>query len=197
MSLISLVANSLGYSDFGAIKSLRTLRALRPLRALSRFEGMRVRSCLLCGLNSLKWHSLKHKIHWDYTALRNICWMKSNTFLITSELLTAKNNVCFAHAAGHTFSQNDAFCCIFAFATTIRRSCVLYYHLISRKNCPKDTIPVFLCARPQLFVQFSGDFHMYEWHYFMFNPDFKVRIMTCDRRKCKHEPMFSVTSVGV
>uniref|UniRef100_A0A671T1V8 Sodium channel protein n=1 Tax=Sinocyclocheilus anshuiensis TaxID=1608454 RepID=A0A671T1V8_9TELE len=47
VSLISLVANSLGYSDFGAIKSLRTLRALRPLRALSRFEGMRVRCCLL------------------------------------------------------------------------------------------------------------------------------------------------------
>nr|XP_055057417.1 sodium channel, voltage gated, type XII, alpha a [Misgurnus anguillicaudatus] len=42
VSLISLVANSLGYSDFVAIKSLRTLRALRPLRALSRFEGMRV-----------------------------------------------------------------------------------------------------------------------------------------------------------
>lgn len=42
VSLISLVANSLGYSDFTAIKSLRTLRALRPLRALSRFEGMRV-----------------------------------------------------------------------------------------------------------------------------------------------------------
>lgn len=33
----------MGYSDFAAIKSLRTLRALRPLRALSRFEGMRVR----------------------------------------------------------------------------------------------------------------------------------------------------------
>ncbi|XP_076018343.1 sodium channel protein type 2 subunit alpha-like isoform X2 [Genypterus blacodes] len=42
VSLISLIANSLGYSDFAAIKSLRTLRALRPLRALSRFEGMRV-----------------------------------------------------------------------------------------------------------------------------------------------------------
>uniref|UniRef100_A0A8C2PMH4 Sodium channel protein n=1 Tax=Cyprinus carpio TaxID=7962 RepID=A0A8C2PMH4_CYPCA len=47
VSLISLVANSLGYSDFGAIKSLRTLRALRPLRALSRFEGMRVRFVVL------------------------------------------------------------------------------------------------------------------------------------------------------
>ncbi|NXF65624.1 SCN5A protein, partial [Ciccaba nigrolineata] len=43
VSLISLIANSLGYSEMGPIKSLRTLRALRPLRALSRFEGMRVR----------------------------------------------------------------------------------------------------------------------------------------------------------
>uniref|UniRef100_A0A3B4ZPD3 Sodium channel protein n=1 Tax=Stegastes partitus TaxID=144197 RepID=A0A3B4ZPD3_9TELE len=42
VSLISLVANWMGYSDLGPIKSLRTLRALRPLRALSRFEGMRV-----------------------------------------------------------------------------------------------------------------------------------------------------------
>ncbi|EMP31216.1 Sodium channel protein type 8 subunit alpha [Chelonia mydas] len=41
VSLVSLVANALGYSELGAIKSLRTLRALRPLRALSRFEGMR------------------------------------------------------------------------------------------------------------------------------------------------------------
>lgn len=43
VSLVSLVANALGYSELTAIKSLRTLRALRPLRALSRFEGMRVR----------------------------------------------------------------------------------------------------------------------------------------------------------
>ncbi|NXM72661.1 SCN2A protein, partial [Serilophus lunatus] len=42
ISLVSLVANALGFSELGAIKSLRTLRALRPLRALSRFEGMRV-----------------------------------------------------------------------------------------------------------------------------------------------------------
>lgn len=41
VSLISLTANILGYSELGPIKSLRTLRALRPLRALSRFEGMR------------------------------------------------------------------------------------------------------------------------------------------------------------
>lgn len=43
VSLISLIATALGFSEFGPIKSLRTLRALRPLRALSRFEGMRVR----------------------------------------------------------------------------------------------------------------------------------------------------------
>ncbi|KAA0715440.1 II Sodium channel protein brain [Triplophysa tibetana] len=42
VSLISLVANALEFSELGAIKSLRTLRAFRPLRALSRFEGMRV-----------------------------------------------------------------------------------------------------------------------------------------------------------
>uniref|UniRef100_A0A8C2CNC7 Sodium channel protein n=1 Tax=Cyprinus carpio TaxID=7962 RepID=A0A8C2CNC7_CYPCA len=42
VSLISLVANAMEYSDLSAIKSLRTLRAFRPLRALSRFEGMRV-----------------------------------------------------------------------------------------------------------------------------------------------------------
>ncbi|NXA14193.1 SCN2A protein, partial [Sapayoa aenigma] len=42
ISLVSLVATALGFSELGAIKSLRTLRALRPLRALSRFEGMRV-----------------------------------------------------------------------------------------------------------------------------------------------------------
>ncbi|TRY93524.1 hypothetical protein DNTS_032377 [Danionella cerebrum] len=42
VSLISLVANALQYSELSAIKTLRTLRAFRPLRALSRFEGMRV-----------------------------------------------------------------------------------------------------------------------------------------------------------
>ncbi|KAM9163519.1 sodium channel protein type 5 subunit alpha-like [Pangshura tecta] len=42
MSLVTLIANSLGSCKIEAMKSLRTLRALRPLRALSRFEGMRV-----------------------------------------------------------------------------------------------------------------------------------------------------------
>ncbi|XP_049622333.1 sodium channel protein type 10 subunit alpha isoform X2 [Suncus etruscus] len=42
ISLTSLVAKILQYSDMAPIKALRTLRALRPLRALSRFEGMRV-----------------------------------------------------------------------------------------------------------------------------------------------------------
>ncbi|NXC66763.1 SCN4A protein, partial [Anhinga anhinga] len=48
VSIISLTANWLGYSELGAIKSLRTLRALRPLRALSRFEGMRVSVSPVC-----------------------------------------------------------------------------------------------------------------------------------------------------
>lgn len=43
ISLTSLIAKILKYSDIASIKALRTLRALRPLRALSRFEGMRVR----------------------------------------------------------------------------------------------------------------------------------------------------------
>lgn len=43
ISLTSLIAKILQYSDVASIKALRTLRALRPLRALSRFEGMRVR----------------------------------------------------------------------------------------------------------------------------------------------------------
>ncbi|XP_008051402.2 sodium channel protein type 10 subunit alpha [Carlito syrichta] len=42
ISLTSLTAKMLEYSDMASIKALRTLRALRPLRALSRFEGMRV-----------------------------------------------------------------------------------------------------------------------------------------------------------
>ncbi|XP_078288605.1 sodium channel protein type 10 subunit alpha isoform X2 [Panthera onca] len=42
ISLASLIAKILQYSDVASIKALRTLRALRPLRALSRFEGMRV-----------------------------------------------------------------------------------------------------------------------------------------------------------
>ncbi|KAM8758869.1 sodium channel protein type 10 subunit alpha isoform 3-T3 [Rhynchonycteris naso] len=42
ISLISLTAKLMNYSEISSIKALRTLRALRPLRALSRFEGMRV-----------------------------------------------------------------------------------------------------------------------------------------------------------
>ncbi|XP_055985321.1 sodium channel protein type 10 subunit alpha [Sorex fumeus] len=42
ISLTSLIAKILQFSDIAPIKALRTLRALRPLRALSRFEGMRV-----------------------------------------------------------------------------------------------------------------------------------------------------------
>ncbi|NXI47305.1 SCN5A protein, partial [Galbula dea] len=39
----------LGFGIFcNALKSLRTLRALRPLRALSRFEGIKVRTWIFC-----------------------------------------------------------------------------------------------------------------------------------------------------
>ncbi|XP_070827526.1 sodium channel protein type 4 subunit alpha B-like [Chaetodon trifascialis] len=40
--LVCLMANMFGFSQWGAIQSLRTLRALGPLRALSRFQGSRV-----------------------------------------------------------------------------------------------------------------------------------------------------------
>lgn len=67
--MVSLTANALGYSELGAIKSLRTLRALRPLRALSRFEGMRVRPNALefVGIiikNRLTFHTLKMANPW-------------------------------------------------------------------------------------------------------------------------------------
>ncbi|XP_070764213.1 sodium channel protein type 4 subunit alpha B-like [Enoplosus armatus] len=42
VSLVSLTADMLGFSQLGAIQSLRTLRALGPLRALSRFQALRV-----------------------------------------------------------------------------------------------------------------------------------------------------------
>ncbi|XP_045894468.1 sodium channel protein type 4 subunit alpha B-like isoform X1 [Micropterus dolomieu] len=42
VSLVSLTADILGFSQVGAIQSLRTLRALGPLRALSRFRGLRL-----------------------------------------------------------------------------------------------------------------------------------------------------------
>ena len=59
---MSLTANLLGYSELGAIKSLRTLRALRPLRALSRFEGMRVRQAVcLCVNLSLCYYKHERK----------------------------------------------------------------------------------------------------------------------------------------
>uniref|UniRef100_A0A3P9P9S2 Sodium channel protein n=1 Tax=Poecilia reticulata TaxID=8081 RepID=A0A3P9P9S2_POERE len=49
VSLVLLSASILGYSELGAIQSLRTLRALRPLRVLSCFEGLRVMVNALVG----------------------------------------------------------------------------------------------------------------------------------------------------
>lgn len=68
------MANALGYSELGAIKSLRTLRALRPLRALSRFEGMRVRPATLefAGRiikNNLKPSRVEGQSHMEFASL--------------------------------------------------------------------------------------------------------------------------------
>ncbi|XP_069117322.1 sodium channel protein para-like isoform X6 [Argopecten irradians] len=42
ISIVMLVAETMGIGEVGAFKAMRTLRALRPLRAISRWEGMRV-----------------------------------------------------------------------------------------------------------------------------------------------------------
>ncbi|XP_046574320.1 sodium channel protein 1 brain-like [Haliotis rubra] len=42
ISIISLIAESLGISNIAAFRSLRTLRAIRPLRAISRWQGMKI-----------------------------------------------------------------------------------------------------------------------------------------------------------
>lgn len=63
VSLVTLGANWMGYSELGPIKSLRTLRALRPLRALSRFEGMRVSNCFKPISTTLKYPRRQRKTH--------------------------------------------------------------------------------------------------------------------------------------
>ncbi len=48
-------------------------------------------------------------------------------------------------------------------------------------------IPVILWARLELFAQFSVHLYTYAWfwsHYFMPNPDFRVRIMASDFARC-------------
>ncbi|XP_048254003.1 sodium channel protein 1 brain-like isoform X4 [Haliotis rufescens] len=42
ISIVSLIAESLGVSNIAAFRSLRTLRAIRPLRAISRWQGMKI-----------------------------------------------------------------------------------------------------------------------------------------------------------
>ena len=42
ISLLTLLAESIGADQLSSFRSLRTLRALRPLRAISRWQGMRV-----------------------------------------------------------------------------------------------------------------------------------------------------------
>lgn len=81
ISLISLVANWMGYSDLGPIKSLRTLRALRPLRALSRFEGMRV-SYWLLGL--ISWGPLINE--YFILTLKELAWLTLNYSMQTCDV---------------------------------------------------------------------------------------------------------------
>lgn len=61
-----MVANAMGYSELGAIKSLRTLRALRPLRALSRFEGMRVSKIPMLELHMVFHHQINFGLELKY-----------------------------------------------------------------------------------------------------------------------------------
>ncbi len=95
-----------------------------------------------------------------------------------------KHSACFDWMS-HFLTKCDALYSIFAFDHNLQ---VMYYSLTSRTM---HTIPVFLWARLQLFLQFSAHFHLHEWfwkHYLTPNPDFYVIFMNSDRRKCKHDP---------
>uniref|UniRef100_A0A8C5JS16 Sodium channel protein n=1 Tax=Junco hyemalis TaxID=40217 RepID=A0A8C5JS16_JUNHY len=90
--LLSLIANALGYSELGAIKSLRTLRALRPLRALSRFEGMRVVVNALVGaIPSIMNVLLVCLIFWLIFSIMGV------------NLFAGKYHYCFNETAEHRF----------------------------------------------------------------------------------------------
>uniref|UniRef100_A0A8C9U9Z2 Sodium channel protein n=1 Tax=Serinus canaria TaxID=9135 RepID=A0A8C9U9Z2_SERCA len=92
VSLVSLIANALGYSELGAIKSLRTLRALRPLRALSRFEGMRVVVNALVGaIPSIMNVLLVCLIFWLIFSIMGV------------NLFAGKYHYCFNETAEHRF----------------------------------------------------------------------------------------------
>src|SRR4029434_8284740 len=87
VSVVSLLASALGYSELTAIKSLRTLRALRPLRALSRFEGMRVRH------TNTHTHTHSTTPHYDRAIWPEI-WLLHHTLLIQH---TSQHTCCAIH----------------------------------------------------------------------------------------------------
>ncbi|ETE65133.1 Sodium channel protein type 8 subunit alpha, partial [Ophiophagus hannah] len=96
VSLVSLIANALGYSELGAIKSLRTLRALRPLRALSRFEGMRVVVNALVGaIPSIMNVLLVCLIFWLIFSIMGV------------NLFAGKYHYCFNQTAEHRFDIEE------------------------------------------------------------------------------------------
>ncbi|KAJ3601851.1 hypothetical protein NHX12_029613 [Muraenolepis orangiensis] len=96
VSIVSLIANALGYSDLGPIKSLRTLRALRPLRALSRFEGMRVVVNALVGaIPSIMNVLLVCLIFWLIFSIMGV------------NLFAGKYYFCYNETAGEMFLPDD------------------------------------------------------------------------------------------
>ncbi|CAO2633219.1 Sodium channel protein type 10 subunit alpha, partial [Lemmus lemmus] len=118
ISLTSLIAKILEYSDVASIKALRTLRALRPLRALSRFEGMRVVVDALVGaIPSIMNVLLVCLIFWLIFSIMGVnlfagkfsrCIDTSNNpfSVVNSTVVTNKSDCCNQNYTGHYFWVN-------------------------------------------------------------------------------------------
>ena len=72
VSILSLAIE--GSANLTALRSLRTLRALRPLRAISRWQGMKVKSFLV-NIWAYVWfvEAWRHEIHLYYFLDRCQC----------------------------------------------------------------------------------------------------------------------------
>ncbi|KAK7816736.1 hypothetical protein U0070_009261 [Myodes glareolus] len=118
ISLTSLIAKILEYSDVASIKALRTLRALRPLRALSRFEGMRVVVDALVGaIPSIMNVLLVCLIFWLIFSIMGVnlfagkfsrCIDTSNNpfSVVNSTVVTNRSDCCNQNYTGHYFWVN-------------------------------------------------------------------------------------------
>ncbi|XP_026635025.1 sodium channel protein type 10 subunit alpha isoform X2 [Microtus ochrogaster] len=118
ISLTSLIAKILKYSDVASIKALRTLRALRPLRALSRFEGMRVVVDALVGaIPSIMNVLLVCLIFWLIFSIMGVNFFagkfskcidtSDNLFsIVNSTIVTNKSDCCNQNYTGHYFWVN-------------------------------------------------------------------------------------------